>query len=250
MPQDFDPLRYLPIAFHPGPRPEYTVPMIIASPSRHRFLCAVGLMLLFSMLCVCACAEPADLSGQWVLDKKASDDAEDAFDGKLRRLPFETMSPSAPQHRRETTVERAQADYWEQIRQSEERRSMKNLRRIGTIYPLLLATRVDISAQDEGYLFAYDETLPRLVKPNPAGRIFSARGDELVVDSFGHTLSYWEGATLVIETDPPDGGKYLERVRVSASPRRLEYRFDVNVRELEESVEVLRVFIPAAGADR
>ena len=225
--------------------------MIIASPFRCRLVGAVGLMLLLcAMLPLSVCAEPADLSGQWVLDKKSSDDAEDAFDGKLRKLPFTTPLPSTPQRRRETTVERAQSDYWEQIRQREERRSMKNLGRIGTVYPLLLATRFDIAAQDDAYMFVYDGTLPRLVKPNPAGRIFSARGDELVVDTFGHTLSYWEGNTLVLETDPPDGGKYLERVRVSASPRRLEYRVNVNVRELEEPVEVLRVFIPAGDTPR
>jgi hypothetical protein len=225
--------------------------MIIASPSRHRFACAAGFMLLlFTLLVPSACAEPADLSGQWVLDKKASDDAEDAFDGKLRRLPFPTPQPNSPQHRRETTVERAQSDYWAQLRETEERRSMKNLGRIGTIYPLLLATRFNIDVRDDGYLFVYDSTLPRVVKPNPAGRIFSARGDELVVDIFGHTLSYWEGNSLVLETDPPDGGKYLERVHVTASPRRLEYRVKVNVRELEEPVEVLRVFIPAGDAAR
>lgn len=240
-----------PIAFDSDPRVEYVITMNIALPSCCRLVCAVGIMLLFTMLPPHACAEdPVDLSDQWVLDNKASDDAEDAFDGKLRRLPFATPSPSTPQHRRETTVERAQADYWEQIRQSEERRSMKNLARIGTVYPLLLATRLKISVQDDGYLLAYDDTLLRLVKPNPAGRIFSASGDELVVDTFGHTLAYWEGDTLVLETDPPDGGKYLERVRVSASPRRLEYRVNVNVRELEEPVEVLRVFIPAGDAAR
>lgn len=194
------------------------------------------------------------LSGSWALDAKASDDPEDEFDGKLRRLPFPTPATLGgdvrPQHGdpRRDRIEAAQEAYWDQIRQTEERRSLRNFHRLGTVYPLLTAERLEITPARDGYEILYDGDLPREVRPNAAGRVFSASGDELVADTFGHTLSYYEGTTLVLETDPPDGGKYFEYLSVSAD--RLEYRFKVDLRVLTEPVEVRRVFVRSAAAPR
>ncbi len=60
----------------------------------------------------------------------------------------------------------------------------------------------------------------------------------------GHTLSYWEGDTLVLETDPPDGGRYLEKIKRLHAPERLEYRVNVKLRVLTEPVEMVRIFEP------
>ena len=148
-------------------------------------------------------------------------------------------------------LEHAQAAYWDRVREREERRSLRNLHRLGTVFPLLTATRLEITASADGYLMVYDGDLPRQVRPNAAGRVFSARGDELVADTLGHTLSYREGASLVLETDPPDGGgKYFEHLDAHAVPGRLEYRVTVDLRVLEEPVEVRRVFVRPAAPRR
>lgn len=221
--------------------------MFVTLPLRHRTTAVIALALMLIVgLPRHSPADTGQLVGQWVLDHKTSADAEDVFDGKLRRERFPTPMPRNDRSQRRSGVEQAQAEYWERIRQNEERRSTKDLRRLGTVYPLIQATRLDVQKQadGDGYIFVYDDDLPRAVRPNAAGRVFSARGDELVADSFGHTLSYREGETLVLETDPPEGGKFIERFTVRNAPRRLEYRATVDMRVLSEPVELVRYFVP------
>ena len=91
----------------------------------------------------------------------------------------------------------------------------------------------------------YDGVLPRSIKPNPGGRVFSASGEELVADTLGHTLAYWEGDTLILETDPPNGGKVIEKITVKNNPRQLLYQIKLQMRILKEPVEIKRVFEPA-----
>lgn len=221
--------------------------MFFFLPFRHRATAVIALTsLLLAVVPRYVSADTGPFVGQWVLDHKVSDDAEDVFDGKLRRERFPTAMAQNDRSQRRSGVEQAQAEYWERIRQSEERRSTKDLRRLGTVYPLIQTTRLDVQKQvgGDGYIFVYDDDLPRAVRPNPAGRVFSARGDELVADSFGHTLSYLEGETLVLETDPPEGGKFIERFTVRPAPRRLEYRATIDMRVLSEPVELVRHFVP------
>lgn len=205
-------------------------------------LLAAGTFLAATLLA----AEPAtaapDLSGAWVLVEDASDDVEDRFDGKLRRERYPTPlgdgSSAGPRNARDATQE----GYWETVRSGKERGSLKNLRRLGSAYPLVKAARLDIAAAADGYAVTYDGELPRFVRPNPAGRIFSASGEELVVDTLGHSLAYWDKDTLVVENDPPNGGKVVEKFRLGENPHRLHHSVKVRLRVLEEPVTVRHVF--------
>jgi hypothetical protein len=188
------------------------------------------------------------MAGSWAFDEELSDDVEDAFDGKLRRRSFPTPSAPARPGEKKSQQEMSQDTYWETIKKSRERRSMKNLTRLGTAYPLLTATNLVIESNDGNFKFVYDDLLPRTVKPNPEGRIFSASGDELIADTIGHTLSYWEKDQLVLETDSPTGGKYIERLKLTGQPARLEYSIKVKVRALNEPVVVKRVYQRGADA--
>jgi hypothetical protein len=179
-----------------------------------------------------------------------SDDVEDAFDGKLKRSRYPTPGGLVRGGEQPNNQDVQQMHYWEAIRDSRERRSQKDLSRLGTVYPLLTATQLDIAPAGSGFTFTYDELLPRRVLPNPAGRVYSAKGDELVSDTIGYTLSYWERDTLVLETDPPDGGRYIEHLTRRDDPPRLEYRVKVDLIILEEPIEVTRVYVPAGAATR
>ncbi|MGE0485450.1 MAG: hypothetical protein AB7Q81_15005 [Gammaproteobacteria bacterium] len=195
-------------------------------------------------------AEPvagAALAGHWQFDEARSDDVEDAFEGKLKRSRYPTPGGMVREGERPNNQDIQQMNYWDAIRDSRERRSQKDLSRLGTVYPLLTATRLDIARAEAGYTFTYDALLPRRVLPNPNGRVYSAKGDELVADTIGYTLSYWEGETLVLETDPPDGGRYIEHVTRRDDPPRLEYRVKVSLIILEEPIEVTRVYVGADG---
>ena len=189
-------------------------------------------------------AEPT-FEGSWLVDKKLSDDPKKVFKGKIRKIGLPTPTASKRADKDEAAMDRTQERYWDTVREGKEGSSIKDLRRLGTAYPLVKNSRFDISRHSEGYEIVYDSELPRTVIPNPGGRIFSAKGDELVVDTLGHTLSYWEGQVLVLESDPPSGGKVVERLEVQDNPRQLNYSIKIRMKILKEPVELKRVFRPA-----
>lgn len=189
------------------------------------------------------------LFGQWQWDKDASDDLEDAFDDKLRRSRSPAPGSARFGNGQRTTVEKAQQNYWDTISKSRQRRASKNLARLGTAYPLISAELLQMEQVEDGIKITYDTDLPRLIRPNPAGRVYSAKGDELVVDTLGHTLSFWEEDALVLETDPPAGGRLVERLKLVA-PDRLEYETKLNLFVLTEPITVKRVFRPASATKR
>jgi len=212
--------------------------------------CAVLMLCCSAVQFAASAADVTRLSGHWTLDEDRSEDAEDAFDGKLRKRRFGSSLPTSgtgPGGRR-TTADKSQDEYWRTVAEKEERRSASNLHRLGTLYPLITAAELDISPAGSGLDIIYDGLLPRYVLPNPDGRVFSASGDELVADSIGYTLAYWDGDDLMLETDPPDGGKYIERLRLSDGGTRIEYRIKVRSRVLEEPVEMVREFVRAGAA--
>lgn len=197
---------------------------------------------------VTAAAEPPVIDGQWLLDEDSSEEAEDVFEDKMRRSRYPTPGPALRTGERPSDMDLQQQAYWDTISKGRERRSLKDLRRLGTVYPLIMASKLVIERQEDGLLMTYDELLPRRVRPNPNGKVYSASGDELVADSIGYTLSYWDNDILVLETDPPSGGKYVERVRLAANSERLEYSIKVRSRALEEAVTLKRVFVRATGS--
>lgn len=205
-------------------------------------------LLAMLLIAPAAALATSSLDGAWVLNEDLSVDPEDAFDDMLKRdsYPVPYAEPGSNQAR--SPRDASQTNYWDTVRDGRERHSLKNLQRLGSIYPLVMAQRLDIAIGADGHLdITYDEALPRELFVNPNGRVFSAKGDELVGDSIGFTLAYWDGDTLVIETDPPDGGKVAERLRVGSAPRRLEYVLEVEMRILAEPVEFKRVLEPVDG---
>jgi len=206
-----------------------------------------ALLVLCLLLLVCAAqplsAAPA-IVGSWTLDVKGSGDPEKLFKGKLRRHrePVPVMQGGGE---RTTPYDVTQLSYWDSVRKGEEARSSKNLRRLGIAYPMVKAERLDIAEEVGGYRLTYENDLPRSVRPNPNGKVFSAKGDELVRDTFGYTLTYWDKDTLVVEADAPEGGKVIERFTVRENPHQLEYVVRVQLRLLMEPVEVKRLFNPA-----
>ncbi|MEQ8233681.1 MAG: hypothetical protein RLW61_20465 [Gammaproteobacteria bacterium] len=230
-------------------------PSTLPRPARSRarlYLPLLGLVLLVGVMAGARAAggDVTALSGHWTLDEDASDDPEDVFDGKLRRrgLSLDTPLSRTPTGERPTIADKSQENYWRSVAEKDERRAMRNLRRLGTVYPLITSTALDISTAEGGLTVVYDGELPRFVRPNPAGRVFSASGDELVADTLGYTLAYWDAGDLVLETDPPDGGKYIERLHLAAGGERIEYHVKVRGRMLTEPVELMRAFTRADAA--
>jgi hypothetical protein len=205
------------------------------------------LILAFTLVVFCpaqqAAAAPA-IVGAWTLDEKASADPEKIFKNKHGRHSEEVPILQSGGER-STPYDLKQLAYWDSVRDGKEPRPLKKLRHLGIAYPMVKAERLDISDEDGGYRVTYDNDLPRSLRPNPNGKVFSAKGDELVQDTFGYTLTYWENDSLVVEADAPEGGKVTEKFTVRENPHQLEYVVRVQLRMQHKPVEIRRVFNPA-----
>ncbi|GEM_PF-1298682 len=203
-----------------------------------------ALILSLTAILSLPCVAESALDGTWIHNKKLSDNIKDAFDGQLKRSSYPTPGINIRPGERKNDRDIAQENYWGQVREVRERRSARNLRRLGSCYPLLTAEKlaIDFNAADNSFKFEYDDLLPRDVIPNPNGRIYSAKGDELVADSIGHTLTYWDKDVLVLETDAPEGGKYIERLALVGQPAKLEYSIKLVLRVLKETITVKRIY--------
>jgi hypothetical protein len=187
----------------------------------------------------------AELVGRWILDENQSETATDMLKKKFRRLKPGQTRPYGMRDPTGTTAEGALENYWRTLNEGRERRASKNLRRVGSAYPLITFTNLLIEAQptSQHLTFTYEDSLTRQVIPNQNGRIYTAKGDELVADSIGHTLSYWIDSALFLETDSPTGGKYIEELKISKTNKTiLHYRVKLNLPSLKEPVEIRRAF--------
>ena len=206
--------------------------------------------LLPRLLCLIICytsglSANIEFSGRWVLDENQSEVAEDMLKKKFRRLKPGQIRPGGMRNPTGTTAEGALENYWRTLNEGRERRASKNLRRVGSAYPLITFTNLLIETQPTSHhlTFTYEDSLIRQVIPNQNGRIYTAKGDELVADSIGHTLSYWMGSALFLETDSPTGGKYIEEIKISKTNKTiLHYRVKLNLPSLKEPVEIRRAF--------
>ena len=207
-------------------------------------------LTLLAFLCGLGLASQVDatptLSGAWMLDEKASVDPDKLFKGRLGHDAYYPVPHIQGGGERSTPYDMNQLAYWDSVRAGKEAHPSKNLRRLGIAYPMVTAQRLDIADELGGYRVTYDVELPRMVRPNPNGKVFSAKGNELVQDTFGFTLTYWDNDTLVNEADAPDGGKVIERLTIRENPHQLEYVVRLELRMLSEPVEVKRLF-NAAG---
>jgi len=204
-------------------------------------------LLLLILVCLnpyqSAIASDDLLLGDWVLDKPSSDNLKKKLKGQFRRrLPMSKFNrPISGGRTRGTAGDESQSNYWRTLKEGKERKAAKNIKRVGTAYPLISAKTLNITSKEKNYLFLYDILLPREIKPNASGRIYSAKGEELVEDSIGHTLAYWKNQSLILETTNTMGGTYLEVVTLRA-PDELLYTITLDLRLLLEPITIKRVF--------
>jgi len=204
-------------------------------------------LLLLILVCLnpyqSAIANDDLLLGDWVLDKASSDNLKKKLKGQFRRrLPMSKFNkPISGGRTRGGAGDESQSTYWRTVKEGKERKAAKNLKRVGTAYPLISAKTLSITAKENSYLFLYDQLLPREIKPNASGRVYSAKGEELVEDSIGHTLAYRKENSLILETTNMMGGTYLEVVKLQAADELL-YTITLNLRLLLEPITIKRVF--------
>ena len=207
------------------------------------FFCFIFLSASLEAKDQASISETGNLKGLWLVDKKLSDDPDDRLKGKLRKR-YQTRDYSKKKHPggNRSAPEIAMNNYWETLRHSEERKSSKNLKRLGPAFFLLTFQGIKISELDADEIsLSYDDSPSRLIKPNKEGRIYSAKGAELTQSFFGHTLSYYLKEALILETDASDGGKYIEKLSIKNG--KLNYQVTLDSLVLKETISINRIFL-------
>lgn len=169
------------------------------------------------------------LAGTWILDESASDSIDERFSHfrKAKRGGFRDDGIGGRTDRAGSGRSRTGGDD-------------EDVTPRGSLRDLVSAARLSIAGR-EHVSIRYDEHITRNLEPNPNGRVYSASGDELVVDRFGYTLSFWEGDVLVIETTTRRGLDVIERYRLDRDADRLTVEISVTPSG-EFGVDILRVF--------
>ena len=206
--------------------------------------CQIGrrsLLLAIALLhAMPAAADPAAIVGRWQLDVAASDNAVAELKG-IRGSKGKRRSPPGSD-RPDRLAPSTQERYWEKANVGRDWQHSKELAHAGPVQRLLESENLEIVATDDGYLFIYADGYERAVVPNLAGRVFTASGDELVIDAIGHTLAYWDEASLLLETRIKRGGKLIERFTTSADGTRLTIKIEIDRRDWKWIAKLERIF--------
>ena len=88
----------------------------------------------------------------------------------------------------------------------------------------------------------YDKKFKRLFAINPEGNSYSAKGSELAHDDIGRTFGYFEGKTLVIDTDVKGGDRLLEKLSVNAGGDELTVETRYRRTDLARTLTYTRIF--------
>lgn len=209
------------------------------------------IVLLASSLILATVAAPVwsaapTIAGRWLLDGAASTDPAKELKGIRAAKTRPALSPPASADKRpgHATEQR----YWQEANAGEQWRHSKELAHAGPLQRILESENLEIIARDDGYLFVYADGFERPVIPNPAGRVFTASGEELVKTEVGYTLAYWEDGTLVLETRIERGGEMFERISVDADAR-LRVDITIDRRDWKWVARLERLFEPASRQD-
>ena len=88
----------------------------------------------------------------------------------------------------------------------------------------------------------YDQKFKRLFAINPEGNSYSAKGTEFAHDELGRTFGYFEGQTLIVDTDIKGGDRLLERINVDETANELHIETRYRRSDLGRTLEYKRVF--------
>ena len=201
---------------------------------------ALGLLLLTTGVAA-PCAGP-DLSGQWQLLKKESDDPEKALKGLgiVRRTPHLYPQDAASGPRDST-----EARYFAQQELLKAKRAADATADVGLIGNLLGAEAIQITDQGSTVEMSFDAALRRTLKPAEGGPVYSAKGAEYSHDPMGETLSWRRDGLLQVETILAPRGKMQESYRLDTSAQRLVVDITIENPDWIIPARIRRLFAPA-----
>ncbi len=191
-------------------------------------------------------AETDKMNGTWVLDAAQSESYKDAV-----RVAKEQIMKLHKRHKKQQMRASGGASttgnkYFEQEQRSREV-SARDTVSVDWSLPEQLQTVMEASTlkiyQARMCAMLYDKKLKRLFAINPDGNSYSAKGKDFAQqDDIGSTFGYFEGQTLVIDTDIKGGDRLLERIKLDESGEQLLVETRYRRTDLERTLQYKRVF--------
>ncbi len=218
-----------------------------SQPTLHRPLAGLllGMCLLAALaLPLAAAADSEQMNGNWVLDEERSEAYKDAV--KITKQQILKL------HKRHKKQEFGGSSHGQGgNKYFEQERATKELMAEDTIdvdwsLPGPLETVMEAKTlkiyQSRMCAVLYDKKLKRLFAINPEGNSYSAKGTEFARDEIGRTFGYFEGQTLIIDTDIKGGDRLVERLAINDSGDELTIVTKYRRTDLGRTMEYKRIF--------
>lgn len=170
-------------------------------------------------------AEPPDLTGRWLLNAKESED------------PRKMMRKATPPRDRFERDEDGGRGRSRALPLPDAARPFTE--------PWFSDSPLQISAEGPRMSIDYADGTRRTFYTDGRSRIVSARE---APDPTGYSSGYWDGDALVVQTQPRDGGRIVERFELSADRQHLRVKMQARPIYAPFSFEVERVYDSEAAA--
>lgn len=224
-----------------------TGPFALPPSSRRAVACPLlGLLLVLgTLLAAPGYADNEQLNGNWVLDEAQSESYKDAV-----KVTKDQIMKLRKRHKKQAFSASKSSGYgsnkyYEQERNSNEIRAEDTID-VDWSLPVELETVMESKTikiyQSRMCAVLYDKKFKRLFAINPDGNSYSAKGTELAHDDIGRTFGYFEGQTLVIDTDIKGGDRLLERLKLDESGNELTIETKYRRTDLARTLSYKRVF--------
>jgi hypothetical protein len=217
-------------------------------PSVRRCAAQLMLALLFvgSITLPAAYAETDKLNGNWVLDAEQSESYKDAVRVAKDQIMKQHKRRKQQQLRASGGTSTTGNKYFEQEQRSRQVDARDTVD-VDWSLPVQLQTVMEAKTlkiyQARMCAMLYDKKLKRLFAINPDGKSYSAKGEDFAQrDDIGSTVGYFEGQTLVIDTDIKGGDRLLERIKLDESSDQLVVETRYRRTDLARTLQYKRVF--------
>ena len=178
-----------------------------------------------------ASATDTTILGRWQINSEASTNAVDELKGIRVDKRKRHGKRRPPKSKTTQTTQNTQDRYWQTANAGEVWQHSREITHTGPLQRVLESENLEILQDASEFIIVYADGYERRARPNAAGRVFTAKGDELVVDEIGHTLTYWQDDQLILETRLKNGGQMLEQLTTSADGQELTLSITIDRRD-------------------
>ena len=190
-------------------------------------------------------ADTEQMNGNWVLDAERSESYRDA----VKEIKLQLLKLHKRHKKDQFSAARSGSGggnkYYQQEQYSKELRAEDTVD-VDWSLPGALGTVMEAKTikiyQSRMCAMLYDKKFKRLFAINPEGNSYSAKGTEFAHDDLGRTFGYFEGQTLVIDTDLKGGDQLVEKISLDETGNELQINTRYRRADLSRTLTYKRIF--------